>query len=159
MKNIIGAATLAFLTLIAPANAMAHSFTVALVIDGANPYSAQIKADFVRAAQERDGHADETADGHLGGLDVYILYATNAGELAALLSQQAIDISVLFDTAELNNGVQKLTVENNAVFIHAEAKDQENQGYITAQRIDMAIRSLGEVNDKVALANALTPRN
>lgn len=53
--------------------ALTHSFTVALVIEAANPHIKQIKADFLRVVKEKDGHPDE----HLGGLDVYILYASD----------------------------------------------------------------------------------
>lgn len=61
------------LLLARPGPASAHDFTVAL---RTQPAEGAALASAVRAmrlaAAERDGHADETADGHLGGLDLFI---------------------------------------------------------------------------------------
>ncbi len=58
-----------------PNAARAHSFTVALHAVGANQPATLASAirGMRLAATERDGHADETSDGHLGGLDLFIL--------------------------------------------------------------------------------------
>ena len=55
--------------------ASAHSFTAALLVVGEDREVGLAEAvrGFLRAADERDGHADETSDGHLGGVDVHVL--------------------------------------------------------------------------------------
>ena len=159
MKRTITTFLLTFLMHITPNYALAHSFTAALVIEASNPYIKQIKVDFLRAAKEKDGHPDETADGHLGGLDVYILYATDTEKLATLFNNQPIDIVVSFGAERLSNDAQKLATKYNSIFINAENKTRADQGYIVAQRIETAIRPLGKVDDKAALANALKRAN
>ncbi|MDO8982322.1 hypothetical protein, partial [Cypionkella sp.] len=56
-------------------NALAHSFTAALIVVGDNREAGLAEAvrGFLLAADERDGHANETSDGHLGGVDVHVL--------------------------------------------------------------------------------------
>ncbi|MEQ8357747.1 MAG: hypothetical protein RH942_19590 [Kiloniellaceae bacterium] len=66
--------------------ALAHSFRVALVAPG-GPDSDAVLASAYRgfrlATRERDGHANEESDGHLGGLDVYIGMVEFSAEAAA----------------------------------------------------------------------------
>lgn len=55
--------------------ASAHSFDTVFVVPMSGPQAAagkQAQDGFMFAARERDGHPDETADGHLGGLDVFL---------------------------------------------------------------------------------------
>ena len=56
-------------------SATAHEFTAGLLVTGpdAAPRLAEVVNGFLLAADERDGHANETSDGHLGGVDVQIL--------------------------------------------------------------------------------------
>ncbi len=55
--------------------AMAHDFSLAIFANGsAGP--AELRSAVqgaLIASAERDGHPDETADGHLGGLDVFLI--------------------------------------------------------------------------------------
>lgn len=55
--------------------ASAHSFTAALLVVGEDREVglAEAVGGFLLAAGERDGHANETSDGHLGGVDVHVL--------------------------------------------------------------------------------------
>lgn len=55
--------------------AAAHEFTAGLIVTGprAPERLADVVNGFLLAADERDGHAEETSDGHLGGVDVQIL--------------------------------------------------------------------------------------
>ena len=55
--------------------ASAHSFTAALLVVGEDREVGLAEAvrGFLLAADERDGHANETSDGHLGGVDVHVL--------------------------------------------------------------------------------------
>ena len=55
--------------------ASAHSFTAALLVVGEDREASLAEAvrGFLLAADERDAHANETSDGHLGGVDVHVL--------------------------------------------------------------------------------------
>ena len=55
--------------------ASAHSITVGLLVVGEDVDASLAEAvrGFLLAADERDGHANETSDGHLGGVDVQLL--------------------------------------------------------------------------------------
>jgi hypothetical protein len=68
------------------ASANAHSFTVLIASPNSGPDSSlglTIYHGFILAAGERDKHPDETADGHLGGLDVNVHRFDSAAEGAA----------------------------------------------------------------------------
>lgn len=82
--------------------ALAHSFTVVLAIPKSGPTERDGKHafdGFILAAQERDGHPDNKADGHLGGLDVYVHTADSQdlelAEMKAILKASSIDFIVL----------------------------------------------------------------
>ncbi len=94
MKMVLAlAAIAAALTTAGPA--LAHSFDTIFVVPITGPQAAageQAQDGFNFAARERDGHPDETADGHLGGLDVYLRVvdsAANAPDVAAAVRQLA----------------------------------------------------------------------
>ena len=55
--------------------AAAHSFTAAILVVSENVEQdlAEAVRGFLLAADERDGHPNETSDGHLGGVDVHVL--------------------------------------------------------------------------------------
>ena len=55
--------------------ALAHSFSLAIVANGTVGPSDLRSAvqGALTASAENDGHSDETADGHLGGLDVFLI--------------------------------------------------------------------------------------
>jgi len=59
-------------------SAQAHEFVVAIRAVGAERdlVLADALRGFLLATKERDGHPDETSNGHLGGLDVYIIPQT-----------------------------------------------------------------------------------
>lgn len=63
------------LWMILSGTASAHSFTAALVVVSEDREASLAEAvrGFLLAADERDGHANETSDGHLGGVDVQVL--------------------------------------------------------------------------------------
>ena len=71
----LGIAFVAMLLMLFPATVAAHSFSAAIVTDS-NDGGARLQSTlegFLLATRERDGHADETSDGHLGGLDVHVV--------------------------------------------------------------------------------------
>ena len=59
-------------------SAQAHEFVVTIRAVGADRdlVLADALRGFLLATKERDGHPDETSNGHLGGLDVYIIPQT-----------------------------------------------------------------------------------
>ena len=76
------AVSAAIVTLAASAGAaLAHSFNVAFVAPLSGPRANEGKRaldGFLLATREQDGHALETSDGHLGGLDSHVLTIDSA---------------------------------------------------------------------------------
>ena len=85
--------------------AAAHEFTAALYMTGEMREARLAEAvnGFLLAADERDGHSDETSDGHLGGVDVQVLPRaagcadapldiTQAGILAEKVASDGMDL-------------------------------------------------------------------
>ncbi len=132
---------------------VAHSFNVLLIGEGLRENGAY--DGFRLATRERDGHAGEESDGHLGGLDSYIFTAAPGGELPP-----DMDIVVQIDAGEMPD----ITVEKQigslelrptiawAAIIaldfqrrYAEAYGKEagpeaRKGYYAAQLIDRFVR-------------------
>ena len=108
--------------LILPATGWAHAFTVLLVssFSGADAVTGTAVRDgFLLASAERDGHADETADGHLGGLDVHVRYFDSASadfvqSLRDRLKQGDIDLLVVrqnqAQSAQISMAVENLNI-------------------------------------------------
>jgi hypothetical protein len=75
--------------------ASAHSFDTIFILPVSGPQAAagkQARDGFMFAARERDGHPGETADGHLGGLDVFLRVVDStvaADEVAAKVAELA----------------------------------------------------------------------
>lgn len=75
----------------------AHSFNVTLLVPLSGPAAAegaQMRDGFMLATKERDSHAGQESDGHLGGLDVYVevedlLSESGAGTTGAAGSRAA----------------------------------------------------------------------
>ena len=168
--------------------AYAHSFSLAVVAVGeqtAMQLSSAVKG-ILLATQERDGHTNETSDGHLGGLDVYIVpLPTRAAETIQGLKrapQIFIDIAILMsseagtDQDAVSLDQQTVTLPpstTNANPTEASSKfatrfqsafgtppdHSAAEGYYTAPRIDLAVRTLGGVDDHRALIVALAATN
>ena len=168
--------------------AYAHSFSLAVVAGGkqaAMQLNSAVKG-ILLATQERDGHADETSDGHLGGLDVFIVpLPTNAAKSIQGLkraSQTSIDIAILMgseagkDQVAVQLDPQTVTLRPGTINANpTEASrmfatrfqsafgtmpDQSAaEGYNAARRIDLAVRTLGGVDDPHALIAALAATN
>lgn len=94
---------------IVSAGVQAHAFTVLLVssFSGVNAaIGPAVRDGFLLASAEQDAHLDETANGHLGGLDVHLLYfdiVTNnlTTQLSDRLKQGDIDIVMLPTSKQL----------------------------------------------------------
>ncbi len=75
MKLLRNGALAALTLAAAAAAAQAHEFTAAVFVvgPGSEIRLAEAVNGFLLAADERDGHTNETSDGHLGGVDVQVL--------------------------------------------------------------------------------------
>ena len=172
------------MTLAAPAAAWAHSFSLAVVADedqAATQLDLAVKG-ILLATRERDGHADETSDGHLGGLDVHVvpLPPDTAETIAGLkrVPQGTIDLAILIGPGG-GTVRQPAVLDPQTVTIRAAAANTDTSeapsafaslfqdtygtapdrwaidGYNAAGRIDLAVRPLGGVQDREALIAAL----
>jgi ABC-type branched-subunit amino acid transport system substrate-binding protein len=89
-------AVMAIMAGIALANgdAAAHSFKVGAMIPLSGPSAEtgrQWLDGFLLATREQDAHPDQHSDGHLGGLDVYVLTVDSAGDASAIKNLVAAD--------------------------------------------------------------------
>ena len=74
--------------------ASSHSFNVGLIGTPSVEWTRATRQGFLLATRERDAHAFEESDGHLGGLDVYLL---DLGDLAdATAAQRLVESEPLF---------------------------------------------------------------
>lgn len=148
--------------------AAAHEFTAGLVVAGprAAPRLAEVVNGFLLAADERDGHAHETSDGHLGGVDVHVLpLPREAGAgIGGLLGNPSDppDVVVVFGDAPVSpallppgipvvrSGTLPPDAERErgdfaaryrAAYGSAPTRDAA-RGYNEARRLDLAIRPL-----------------
>lgn len=93
--------TVLLLGMLSPAGAIAHDFKVGFLVPlsgAASVIGREAVNGFKLAASERDGHPDEEADGHLGGLDVYLLPVDTSGGRAKALAR----IRILIHTPGLH---------------------------------------------------------
>lgn len=175
--NIL-AATLTAALITSPA--AAHSFRLGLAAPFSGPDATigQQALDGLRlATRERDGHPEETSDGHLGGLDSYLLPLDTSG---ASLRSQAEDLAVeIVTTAAPVPGLEaaldgapiaycpatagpvpadRLTGPEAAEFVSAFRKEfgrdptpAAARGYNAGRAVDAAVRSLGDASDTAAI--------
>ena len=163
-----------------PGGAMAHSFNVLLLapLSGQQAEAGKKMRDgFMLATQERDGHAGQESDGHLGGLDVYVSVADAGGAgivnppasmnglgyeiVVALDANRASSLPAgLEDAAVLSPGRTPFDNPSNhqadaiAAFVAAfqaaygyEPSADAAQGYNAARRIEAAVRERGDASD------------
>lgn len=167
-------------SLLAASPAAAHSFRLGLAAPFSGPEAAAGRQalDGLRlATRERDGHPDETSDGHLGGLDSYLVpldsVAADAGELRRQAEAMGLDIvTVAAPVQGLEAALGGAPVafcppraglalagpeaaQFAAGFREAFGYDSTPaaaRGYIAGRAVDAAVRALGDVSDKPALA-------
>lgn len=166
MTNIYRSILATFLMLVGLSGpALAHSFNVSLVLPASPPQANQFHTGFLLAARQRDAHADETADGHLGGLDVFINVIPSVADLA-----DDTDIVVVFAKqphfnatapimlrlgqspfAQANNpGVVRFIAAYKSAYGTLPTEDAA-QGYNAGWRIETAVRAQSGIDDKALL--------
>lgn len=166
-------------------NALAHSFTAALIVAGDNREASLAEAvrGFLLAADERDGHANETSDGHLGGVDVHVLPLPR--DAAALVEgligkpTEPGDVVVVLGTEPAASEAVRKYQSNSTVLLQVVLPvgwDSDvgtdsfvaryrlaygtapglmaATGYHAARRLDVAIRPLDGVIPRAALEHA-----
>lgn len=168
-------------------SASAHAFTAALLVSGEDPEGqlAEAVRGFLLAADESDGHANETSDGHLGGVDVHVLPlpAEAAGRVEGLIGspQEPADVVIVFGpdpaASEAARGVPTVStvlvqpmlpatwigndetesfVMRYRLLYGAEPGVMATTAYLAARRLDAAIRPLDGVSPPGALREAWT---
>jgi hypothetical protein len=169
-----------------PGAVSAHDFSTAILgLEGTTATDlAAAVSGFRIATRERDEHAMETSDGHLGGLDVYIipLPAELGAGIDGLVGVQpdSYDFLVLLGEGDLPAGaiagiteativvspgasfdVSRLTTQPNSFSMRyqgdygAAPNEAAAYGYIAARRIDQAVRPFGAVLQTGAIRDAL----
>jgi hypothetical protein len=176
----------AFVTSVVANTAAAHEFTAALFMGGQTSSVSLAEAvnGFLLAADERDGHANETSDGHLGGLDVQILPlpVDATGQVVGLVGTPQIppDVVVLMGgeglppdslAGEMTGGLEiqigmlpdnwrdagptdSFAARYQNAF-GAPPTEAAAQGYNVARRLDAAIRALGGLSPRASLDRIL----
>lgn len=162
--------------------ATAHSFTAALLVVGEDLEAdlAEAVRGFLLAADERDGHANETSDGHLGGVDVQVLPLPReaAGQVEGLIGtpEEPPDVVIVLgseptaskaagayrlDSAVLQQNLLPQTWDNDEGAATFVARYRLAYGsapgvmaataYHAARRLDVAIRPLDGAGPRAAL--------
>lgn len=177
------AALAATLAVVLSAGAVAaHEFTAAILVAG-DDGEARL-ADAVRgmlmAADERDGHLDETSDGHLGGVDVQVLPLPEAaaGRVEGLWGTPIIppDVVVVmgseaearaalaafgWDSIVLAPGTLPTGWAEGSFATRyrsaygTEPTDAAAEGYNASRRLDQAIRPRGGIEPRSGVEAAL----
>ncbi|NOX74205.1 MAG: hypothetical protein GXP03_11510 [Alphaproteobacteria bacterium] len=160
--------------------ALAHRFEVLLI--ASDPATAVDTYDGFRlATRERDGHADEESDGHLGGLDVYINTPAKGETAIAALAGGTFDLVAVIGKLADDGALQSAIRASGAVMVPVASvspameseflgPDQggafngrfeaaENRAatppatlsYIAARLIDLAVRPQEGVEDRAAM--------
>ena len=177
-------ALLLAMLLATPRLALAHEFAVAIRADSASVMASAIRGMRL-AATERDAHAGETSDGHLGGLDLFILTRppgldhgidwlrrTDSGDPDITVNmagaEDLVDASagsgIVIGTGMLRTGLAWDGGAQSANDFAARYRAAYGQppdlsaarAYNAARRIDLAVRPLGSVADTEALAESLS---
>ena len=186
IRSAVGGVLATFLFATMPiAGAQAHSFSLGVSADGSDLPTALDSAikGILLATRERDSHANETSDGHLGGLDVFLvpLPTEAAADIDGLrdVNRRPIDIAVLLgpgsgDDQDLSQlDPQTVVVRPGRIvsepteagrdfetrFLTAYGLRPDRaaiEGYNAARRVDLALRSTNGVADRPALIDALT---
>ncbi len=141
--------------------ALAHSFNVLLI--GENVRQSGAYDGFRLATRERDGHAAEESDGHLGGLDSYIFSADmgapvppdmdivvmlEAGDIPEIIVQKQIDSMELRPSIAWAAVIALDFQQRYLAAYGVEAGPEARKGYYAAQLIDRYVRRSADFTDR-----------
>lgn len=166
--------------------ARAHEFTAAILAvgEGREARLAEAVKGFLLAADERDGHAAETSDGHLGGVDVQVLPLPPeaAGRVEGLVGApkeppgvvlvlgpepeagraraEAGAAGIVLGAGALPSGWADSGDPDSFAARYRRAWSAEPgaaaaEGYNAARRLDLAIRPSGGLTPRAAVVEAL----
>jgi len=113
-KLLLAAVLLIGATITAPA--YAHRFNVALVmpLNGEEAETGrQYREGFMFATTERDSHANEESDGHLGGLDVYVSIIDANGDVGAEINRIVSEGEINIIATSVSEGSPALKTLNS----------------------------------------------
>ncbi len=160
--------------------ALADRFYVALVLPLSGPTAVngdEIRKGFLLATTQRDAHADEESDGHLGNLDSYVSVIDANGDVAAeikrITSKNQINIIASFASDKTQGLLDKLLTGENIALLQSGPTPFANKnlpavsafvsaynqaygknptvaaarGYNAARRIDVAVRAQEGIDD------------
>ena len=182
-KRLGSLAILLAVQLAIPKHTAAHEFTVAIRAESAAALASSIRGMRL-ASTERDAHANETSDGHLGGLDLYILPqpsgvdhgigwlerpGTGAPDVTVLMDgpEDLVDTdtagAIVIGTGALppdivrdDSGVFPVGFAERYVAAYGQPPDlPAARSYNAARRIDMVVRQFGSVADRSAIVEGL----
>ncbi len=147
---------------------VAHEFEVTFIVPAGS--EAVAEQAFLLASAERDGHADETSEGHLGGVDSQLAIITSGQVLPAS------DIVVVIGAVQMPGSggfwglpVSQVSEAARSAFLASDAPFASRFAgrygqapgeiatlvYVAARLIDVAIREQDGVGDINALENAV----
>ncbi|NOZ31610.1 MAG: hypothetical protein GXP01_00735 [Alphaproteobacteria bacterium] len=176
IKAVAAIFTVVASLLFAGSAALAHRFDVAILAPAAGAAEEDFNAfrqGFMLATTERDAHANEESDGHLGGLDVYVNLFVETAPLGPVVLEA--DIVVVYSPASQAGLIMALEARGVATLLmpgevpleeqpgfagfseayarmfNAEPTPFSAQGYHAARRIDEAVRAQSGVADPGAL--------
>lgn len=161
---------------------LAHEFSLLLLAPAAASETEMdgMRAAFLIASAERDSHANETSEGHLGGLDVQMTLA-RIGEattglvpdvvVAPFASAGDAEVAALAapgDAVIVDAGVlARITPEDRSDLAPFAERFEAGTGrpadaaalgvYQAARVVDQAVRSVDSVGDRAGLRRALGP--
>lgn len=164
------------------APAFAHEFDLLLLAPAeASPSDLDnMRAAFLIASHERDNHPDETSEGHLGGMDVQLTLArideVDAGAapdfvlapFAALDDPQVIAVAAASDAVIVDQAVSARVAPEEPTdlapfadrFLAETGRAADSAAlavYRAARVVDLVVRPLGSVDDRLSLRRALDP--
>lgn len=185
LTTIGGPVLVTALWMVLSGTASAHSFTAALLVVGENRETnlAEAVRGFLLAADERDGHANETSDGHLGGVDVQVLPLPRdaAAQVEGLIGTpgEPADVVIVLGLEPVASEAAREYPSASTVLVQAALpegwdSDDRTDGFVAsyrlaygtapgvmaatayhaARRLDVAIRPLDGVTPQEALVDA-----
>lgn len=183
MRNKTPICTLALaLSAFVASPGLAHEFQLLLLAPAAASEGemADMRRAFLIASAERDSHADETSEGHLGGVDVQLTLSrigaagpdvapdvvaapfamAGDAQLAAMAAPSdavILDAGVLARIAPEERGDLAPFAERYLAGAGRAASDAAVAAYQAARVVDLAVRAVDSIADREGMRRALRP--